>query len=65
MPKPGTDQAKISFENNQKQLKAPNIIYADFEIIIPKIEEPALDPSKSGTKQTSRHQACRYSHMVV
>ena len=46
MPKPGTEQAKISFENHHKQLKAPYIIYADFESLIPKIEGPALDHQK-------------------
>ena len=62
MPKPGTN---IRFENHHKQLKAPYIIYADFESIIPKIEGPALDPTKSGTQQTAHHEACGFSYMVV
>ena len=65
MPKPGTEQVKIRFENNHKQLKAPHIIYTDFESLIPKIEGPAPDTSKSGTQQTARHEACGYSYMVV
>ena len=36
--KPGTEQAKIRFENPHKQLRAPYIIYADYESLIPKIE---------------------------
>ena len=56
---------KIRFENHHKQLKAPYIIYADFESIIPKIEGPALDPCQSNTQQTVRHEACGYSYMVV
>ena len=62
MPKPGE---KISYRNHQKQLKAPYIIYADFESLIPKIEGQALDPTKSPTQQTARHEACGYSSMVV
>ena len=51
IPKPGTDQSKICFENHHKQLKA---LYTDFEILSPKINGPALDPpqkKKSGTRQ--------------
>ena len=65
MPKPGTEQEKICSENPHKQLKDPYIIYVDFESLIPKIEGPALDPSKSCTQQTARHEACGYSYMVV
>ena len=65
IPKPGTDQSKICFENHHKQLKALYIIYTDFESLIPKIKGPALDPNKSGTEQTARHEACGYSYNVV
>ena len=44
MPEPGE---KIMFNNYRKQLKAPYIIYADFESIIHKIQGPNLDPKKS------------------
>ena len=42
MPKPGTDQIKIRFENDHEQLKAPYIIYvyAAFKTVIPKIQGP-------------------------
>ena len=40
---------KIRFENYHKQLKAPFIIYADFESLIRKIKGPALNSKKSST----------------
>ncbi|XP_046851910.1 uncharacterized protein LOC124445250 [Xenia sp. Carnegie-2017] len=64
MPTPGKNN-KIRFENYHKQLKAPFIIYADFESPVCKIEGPALNPEKSKTQQTSRHEACGYLFIVV
>ena len=62
MPEPGK---RITFYNCRKQLKAPYIIYADFESIIRKIQGPNLDPEKSGTQNTAHHEACGYSFIVV
>ena len=56
---------KIMLNNSRKQLKAPYIIYADFESIIHKIQGPNLDPEKSGTQSTAHHEACGYSFIVV
>ena len=56
---------KIMFNNYRKQLKAPYIIYADFEWIIHKIQSPNLDPDKSGTQNTAHHGTCGYSFIVV
>ena len=64
-PKPHINQEKVRFENHHEQLKARYIIDADIESLIPKIEGPALDPSKSSTQQTAWHEACSYSYMVV
>ena len=62
MPEPGE---KIMFNNYLKRLKAPYIIYADFESIIHKIQGPNSDPEKSGTQNTAQHEACGYSFIVV
>ena len=51
MPEPGE---KVLFNNYRKQLKAPYIIYADFESIIRKIEGPNLDPEKRKTQRIMR-----------
>ena len=53
------------FNNYRKQLKAPYIIYADFESVIHKIQGPNLGPEKSGTQNTAHHEACGYSLIVV
>ena len=62
MPEQGEN---IMLNNYRKQLKAPYIIYADFESIIHKIQGPNLDPEKSGTQNTAHHEACGYSFIVV
>ena len=56
---------KIMFNNYRKQLKAPYIIYADFESIIHKIRGPNLEPEKIETQNTVHHEACGYSFIVV
>ena len=55
----------LSFQNHHKQLKAPFVIYADFEALTTKIEGPALNPSRSNTQKTQEHEACSYCYVVV
>ena len=62
---PADDKNTLSYQNYQKQLPAPYIIYADFEALTTKIEGPALDPSKSNTSRTQEHEACSYCYVVV
>ena len=67
MPEEGS---KLEFINFHKQLKVPYIIYADFECIIIPLQGAAMDPEKidpekSSTIQTSMHEACSYSYVVV
>ena len=62
LPEPGE---KVMFNNCSKQLKAPYIIYADFESIICKIQDQNFDPEKSRTQNTPQHEACGYSFIVV
>ena len=62
MPEPGET---VMFNNYRKQLKARYIIYADFESIIRKIQDPNFDPKKSRTQNTAQHEAFVYSFIVV
>ena len=63
MPKP--ERSILKFENWHRQMKAPFVIYADFESIINKIEGPSCDPTKSNTQHTQIHEACGFSYIVV
>ena len=63
MPEEGKN--KFTFQNHNKQLPAPFIIYADFEALTTKVEGPELDPTKSNTQRTQHHEACSYSYIVV
>jgi hypothetical protein len=47
---PEEDQKILKYIKYHKQLKAPYIIYADFEAITTKIEGAELDPAKSNTQ---------------
>ena len=56
---------KMSFTNFYKQMKAPYVIYADFECILEKIAgcEPSAD--KSFTVKTEKHEPCGFSYIAV
>ena len=56
---------KMSFTNYYKQMKAPYVIYADFECVLEKIAgcEPSQD--KSFTVKTERHEPCGFSYIAV
>ena len=62
---PEKGKNKLTFQNHHKQLSAPYIIYADFEALTTKVEEPELDPTKSNSQRTQHHEACSYSYIVV
>ena len=58
----------LAFQNHQKQMKAPYVIYADFEALVKKIQGCERDPDKkykSYTEKTEWHEACGYSYIVV
>ena len=58
MPEEGKN--KLAFQNHDKQLPAPYIIYADFEALTTKVEGPELDLPKSNTQRMQHHEACSY-----
>ena len=58
----------LAFQNYHKQMKAPYVIYADFEALVKKMPGCGRDPDKkykSYTEKTERHEACGYSYIVV
>ena len=58
----------LSFQNHQKQMKAPYVIYADFEALVKKMHGCERDQEKkykSYTEKTEWHEACGYSYIVL
>jgi hypothetical protein len=63
MPTEGTKY--LQFENYKNQLKAPWVMYADFEANTTKIEGPARNPAESFTQKTNLHEACGFALRAV
>ena len=63
MPKQGEN--KMSFTNYYKQMKAPYVVYADFECLVRKIATCEPDNKKSFTIKTEKHEPCGFSYLVV
>ena len=62
MPEAGS---KIYFQNHQKMLPAPFVIYADFEAITEKIDSCQNSDEKSYTRTYQSHKACGYGYKLV
>ena len=62
---PTLSNRTIKFVNHKNQLKAPWVIYADFESIIRKIKSPLLSTDKSFTQKTSIQEACGFCLRAV
>ena len=62
---PTESQKFLKFENHKKQLKAPWVIYADFEANTTKIEGPTLNKNASFTQKTQLHEACGFALRAV
>ena len=62
MPKKGSS---VKFNNFQKQLSVPFVIYADFEAITQKIDSCQPNDEKSYTERYQKHIDCGYSYKVV
>ena len=63
MPKEGEN--KMAFQNFHKQMKAPFVVYADFECILKKIDTCEQDDKKSFTVKTEKHEPCGFSYVIV
>ena len=56
---------KMSFTNYHKQMKAPYVVYADFECVLEKIDRCDPAPGASFTVKTERHAPCGFSYIAV
>ena len=63
MPKQGEN--KMAFKNFYKQMKAPYVVYADFECILRKINTCEPDNKQSFTIITEKHEPCGFSYMIA
>ena len=65
MPEEGKN--KLKFQNHHKQMKAPFIIYADFEALVKKMHrcDRTEGSKESYTEKTEQHEACGFSYVVV
>ena len=63
MPKQGEN--KMAFKNFYKQMKAPYVVYADFECILRKINTCEPDNKQSFTIKTEKHEPCGFSYMIA
>ena len=64
---PKEEEKIVSFQNYYKQMKAPYVIYADFEALVKKISLCELGPEskkKSYTMKTEYHEASGYSYKL-
>ena len=62
---PKQEKNLISFQNYNKQLKAPYVTYADVEAIVEKMQWCEQNKQESYTEKTSHHVACGYAYKVV
>ena len=63
MPKQGEN--KMEFKNFYIQMKAPYVVYADFECILRRINTSEPDSKQSFTIKTEKHEPCGFSYMVA
>ena len=63
MPKAGEN--KMAFKNYYKQMKAPYVVYADFECVLRKINTCEPDNKQSFTLKKEKHEPCGFSYFVV
>ena len=62
---PGEDHTTLSYSDVQKQLRAPFIIYAEFESLLINCDTTELDPSMSFTQKTQQHKPSGFCYTVV
>ena len=60
-----TEGSKIYFQNHQKMLPVPFVIYADFEAITEKIDSCQPSDGQSYTTTYQSHKACSYGYKLV
>lgn len=63
-PKEGKNDV-LEFQDFQKQMRVPFVIYADFECFAKKMDTCLPDPGESSTTHTTKFVSCGYSYAVV
>ena len=58
---PSEEEKFIQFRDIEKQMELPFVIYADFESILPEIE----DDSTTNTKKINKHEACGFTFTTI
>lgn len=61
---PTKDNNILKYNNHQRQLRAPFVIYADFEVLTGKINGCQLANNKSFTETCQKHVDCGYGYKV-
>ena len=62
---PAEGKNTLKFQNHQRQMKAPYVIYADFESIIEKYDTCIPPTDRSSTTKTEVHKLCGFSFVAV
>ena len=62
---PEKDKNTLKFQNYQRQMKAPYVIYADFESIIEKYDTCIPPTERSSTTKAEVHKPCGFSLVAV
>ena len=55
----------MTFKNFHKQMKAPYVVYADFQCLLRKINTCEPNNKQSFTIKTEKHELCGFSYVVV
>ena len=56
---------KMAFQNYNKQMKAPYVVYADFECVLKKIATCEPGSTKSYKIKTEKHEPCGFSYVIA
>ena len=62
---PDSQDAKVHFKNVKNQLRAPFVIYADFECYTTRIATCDNNPTRSSTTNYQKHEPSGFSYIVV
>ncbi|XP_069102163.1 uncharacterized protein [Argopecten irradians] len=62
---PDVNNDLLNFEDFRKQLKAPFVMFCDFEAFVRPMDSCENDPDRSSTTQTAQFEPCGFGYQVV
>jgi hypothetical protein len=62
---PKKEDAFVKFKNTQNQIKAPFVIYSDFECLTKPIQKCTQDPEQSSTQAYQNHEPSGFTVHVA